>query len=81
MQDICTYLIEVRGRVDENDLNPMGPLEMTLVRMDTAATLFTVRTDQAGLIGLMRHLHGRGFALLSMTRERRVDTPRSPSDP
>mgnify|MGYP001051779136 CR=1 FL=1 len=70
MHDICTYHIEVRGQVNENTLNAGSPLEMTVVRRDTATTLFTIRADQSGLIGLMRHLHGHGFVLLSVTRER-----------
>ncbi|MGD9099076.1 MAG: hypothetical protein PVF45_01255 [Anaerolineae bacterium] len=69
MQDICTYQIEVRGQVEENDLNAMSPLQMTVVRADTASTLFTICADQSGLIGLIRHLHGRGFVLLSLHRE------------
>jgi hypothetical protein len=40
------------------------------VRGDQAATLFTVCTDQSGLIGLMRHLHGLGFVFLSVNCER-----------
>jgi len=70
MHAICTYQIEVRGQVNENDLNAISPLQMAVVRVDTAATLFTVCTDQSGLIGLLRHLHGRGFVLLSVYRER-----------
>jgi hypothetical protein len=76
MHDICTYQIEVRGQVDENDLNASSPLQMTMVRVDAdeehpnAATLFTICADQSGLIGLIRHLHGRGLVLLSLTRER-----------
>lgn len=70
MHDICTYQIEVRGQVDENDINAMSPLQMTVVRVDTVATLFTVCADQSGFIGLIRHLHGRGFVLLSVYRER-----------
>ncbi|RKY23791.1 MAG: hypothetical protein DRJ03_09070 [Chloroflexi bacterium] len=70
MQDICTYQIEVRGQVDENTFNATSPLQIAVVRMDTAATLFTICADQSGLIGLIRHLHGRGFVLLSVYRER-----------
>jgi hypothetical protein len=70
MQEICIYRIEVRGYVEENDLNTMSPFKMTVVRADTGATLFTIRADQSGLIGVLRHLHGRGFVLLSVTRER-----------
>ena len=70
MDELCTYRIEVRGQADENDLNAISPLQMTVVRVDTIATLFTVCTDQSGLVGLMRHLHGRGLVLLSVIRER-----------
>jgi hypothetical protein len=70
MQDIRTYRIEVRGQVDENDLNSMSPFKTTVIRVDRTATLFTIRTDQSGLIGTIRHLHGQGFVLLSVTCER-----------
>ncbi|MDY6878479.1 MAG: hypothetical protein SWK90_20055 [Chloroflexota bacterium] len=69
MNDVCTYLIRLRGQVDESDLNAMSPIQMTVVRADTVATLFTIHTDQSGLIGLLRHLHGHGFVLLSVNRE------------
>lgn len=70
MHDIRTYHIEVRGQVDERDLNAMSPLRMAVVRADAAATLFTIRADQAGLVGLLRHLHGHGLVLLSVYCER-----------
>jgi len=70
MNDICTYLIQLCGQVDESDLNAMSPIQMTVVRVDTASMLFTICTDQSGLIGLLRHLHGRGFVLLSVNCER-----------
>ena len=70
MHEIYTYQIEVQDQVDENDLNALSPLLTKLLRADPAATRFTVRTDQSGLVGLMRHLHGRGLVLLSVTRER-----------
>lgn len=67
MDAICTYQIELRGQVNENDLNAISPLQMAVVRADTASTLFTICTDQSGLL---RHLHGRGFVLLSVHCER-----------
>jgi hypothetical protein len=70
MDDIYTYHIEVRGRVDKHDLRTMCPIEITEVREETAATLFAIRGDQSGLIGLIRYLHGRGFILLSVTSDR-----------
>ncbi|MCP4539374.1 MAG: hypothetical protein GY832_19735 [Chloroflexi bacterium] len=66
MNDICTYQIEVRGQVDENELNATSPTQMAVVQVDMASTSFTIRTDQSGLIGLIRHLHGRGVGLLSV---------------
>jgi len=69
MNDIRTYHIQIRGQVDENEINATSPLQMTVVHRDQAATLFSVCTDQSGLIGLMRHLHGLGFVLLSIKCE------------
>ena len=66
MDDIGTYLIQLRGQVEEGEINTMSPLQMTMERGDTAATAFTVRTDQSGLIGLLRHLHGLGLTLVSV---------------
>lgn len=78
MEDICTYKIEVQGGVDEKDLNAMSPLQMTAVRVDTATMMFTVRADQSGLVGLMRHLHGRGLVFRSIAR---IDTDGSATRP
>ena len=72
MDDICTYQIAVRGRMDENELNAASPIQMTVVRGDTNATLFTICADQSGLVGLIRHLHGRGVVLLSVYREQQT---------
>ncbi len=69
MDDFCTYQIEVRGRIDEKDLNAMSPLPITIVRAESSSLQFSVYTDQAGLIGLLRHLHGRGIIFLSIMRE------------
>ena len=75
MHQVCTYHIRVQGLVDESDLNAMSPLQTAVVRADTdeaypyAATLCTIHSDQSGLIGLMRYLHGQGFVFLSVHRE------------
>lgn len=70
MQEICIYRIEVQGQIDANDLNAISPLQMEIQRVNPDATLFTVNTDQSGLIGLMRYLHGLGLAFESVKRER-----------
>lgn len=75
MHEPCIYRIKVQGQVDESELNAMSPLQIELLQADAdgqdspAATLFAVYADQSGLIGLMRHLHGRGLVLLSVSRE------------
>jgi hypothetical protein len=70
MHEVYTYQIEVQGRVAANDLNALSPLQMTVLRAEAAATRLAIHTDQAGLIGLLRHLHGSGFVILSMSRSR-----------
>jgi len=69
MEDVHIYQIEIQGRTNENDLNAGGPLQLAVLREDEIATVLTVRTDQSGLIGLLRHLHGRGAALISVRYE------------
>ena len=64
MNDTCIYRIRLRGRVNADEINATSPLQMTVVCAGTEATLLSVRTDQSGLIGLMRHLHGSGFVFL-----------------
>ena len=69
MNDICVYLIQLRGQVAEDEINAMSPLQMTVTRAVATSTLLAVSTDQSGLIGLMRHLHGLGFVFLSVQRK------------
>ena len=69
MDDLCTYQIEVRDQVAEQELNTLSPLHMTVVRAEPASMLFSIQADQSALIGLLRHLHGRGLVLLSVRRE------------
>lgn len=75
MKDTCTYRIEILGCIDVDDLNTISPLKVMMARdkIDNerreALTQFTVYTDQSGLIGLIRCLHGRGIILMSVHRE------------
>jgi hypothetical protein len=70
VNDARKYFITLGGQVTEDEANAKGPLQLTLMRAEPDATVFAVRTDQSGLVGLMRHLHGMGFELLSIDRER-----------
>ena len=65
MEDICTYQILVRGQAAEVDLQPFCPPGLTLEQLEPN-TLLTVVTDQSGIIGLIRNLHGLGLMLLSV---------------
>jgi hypothetical protein len=66
MEDVCFYQILIRGKVDESDLNINSPLILNVQPSGDACSLLSARTDQAGLVGLIRHLHGQGFILLSI---------------
>jgi hypothetical protein len=75
MRESNTYQISIHGRVDADDLNAMSPLQMTVDAVPGAseqshpATRLTIHADQAALIGLLRHLHARGFVILSVNRK------------
>lgn len=66
MDDICTYQLRVRGSLEAADIEAFCPtgLQTEPVGHDT---LLTLQTDQAGLIGLIRKLHGLGLFLLTIT--------------
>ena len=68
MNDQGRYRVQVAGRVDEKEINATSPLEMEVERIDANSTWLSVHTDQSGLIGLMRHLHGLGFVFLCVDR-------------
>jgi hypothetical protein len=69
MNDIGTYHLWLRGHIDEDELNALSPLRMTVEPTEAAVTAIAIRTDQSGLIGLLRHLHARGFVFLSVQRD------------
>lgn len=69
MQETYTYKVEVQGQIDEHVFNATSPLQVQVKKTGDTATWLTVRTDQSGLVGLIRHLHHQGFVLLSCLRE------------
>lgn len=72
MNDKITYHIQVRGEMDEDEINAMSPLHMTREWVGSTKTQFSICTDQSGLIGLMRHLHGLGYVFLAVNCEQSV---------
>ncbi len=69
MNDLYTYRVKVSGQVDACELNVRSPLEMEVERVEAESTWLSIDTDQSGLIGLLRHLHGLGFVFLSIDRK------------
>jgi hypothetical protein len=73
MHDVRPFHIRVEGQVDESTLNATSPLQVTVAQRDvdkehpSDVTLLATCADQAGLIGLMRHLHRHGFVILSVS--------------
>lgn len=66
MDDVQTYQIQISGQVAEGDIESFCPPAAELRPCGDSNTLLLVRTDQAGMVGLIRHLHGQGFVLLSI---------------
>lgn len=70
-EDVHTYWIEICGAAAEDEINAATPINLTVARAEKDKTVLTVSTDQAGLIGLLRHLHGMGFVLLLVRADTR----------
>ncbi len=73
------YRVEVRGRIDVNWLQSFdGPAKIIFGeagQMDDI-TVLNVNTDQSGMVGLVRRLHGLGMTILQLkivSNEGKVD--------
>lgn len=80
MQELCTYIIEIQGQLEEKNFNIMSPYQIKDVRVDPDTTFFTIRADQSGFIGLVRHLHQQGFVLISTQRKGQTENPGEKND-
>jgi hypothetical protein len=63
------YRIEMRGRVDVDWLQRFdGSAEISAdeTRQMEGITVLNVRTDQSGIVGLVRRLHGLGMTILQV---------------
>lgn len=66
MEDIRIYQIQIGGQVVESEIAPFSPPGWRIEPGEKGSSIFTVKTDQSGMVGLIRHLHGLGFELLSI---------------
>jgi len=63
------YRIEVRGRVDVDWLQSFDSSAEIIVdetRQMEGFTVLKMHTDQAGIVGLVRRLHGPGMTILQL---------------
>lgn len=65
------YEIMVKGDIDLSRLTDFAELNVhtaTITEERHHPALFRITTDQAGLVGLLRRIHGLGMVLLSIRR-------------
>lgn len=64
--DRRVYSIVVRGQVDEEFVVAYCPAATKMTWDGDATRLSNIHTDQAGIVGLVRHLHSLGYVVLSL---------------
>lgn len=64
------YELMVEGGIEYSWLTGFGEVEVHTERTGSGRkpTLFRIVTDQSGLVGLIRRVHGLGIVLLSVKR-------------
>jgi hypothetical protein len=65
------YTIKVEGTIDPTLADWCGPLTLAPTQGPDGATITAISgivADQAGLVGIIRHLHGLGIVLLTVER-------------
>jgi hypothetical protein len=71
LDHLSRYTIIVEGAVDEAIADWCGPLTITTSRTPDGSLvtcLADIVADQAGLVGIIRRLHGLGVVLLCVER-------------
>ncbi|MCS6826446.1 MAG: hypothetical protein NZ553_07530 [Caldilinea sp.] len=64
--DRRVYRIVVRGQVDEEFVAAYCPAAAEMTWDGEATCLSNIHTDQAGIVGLVRHLHSLGYFILAL---------------
>jgi hypothetical protein len=70
-----TYEITVRGEIDVSWLTDFGDVQTGVIAGGHRAKRFKIVTDQAGLVGLIRRLHGLGVVLVSVRQSPEAEHP------
>jgi hypothetical protein len=64
---LTAYQIKLRGYLDEDFAAAYCPPGTQISTENEVTTLGNLQTDQSGIIGLLRHLHGLGCTILELT--------------
>ena len=68
MDDVHTYQILIGGQVAESEIAAFSPPGWKIELDGATSSRMTIQTDQSGLVGLIRHLHGLGLELITISR-------------
>ncbi len=68
-QDISSYTLKLSGTLDDDFVISFCPSETIVLRENETTSLSNIRTDQSGIIGLIRNLHNLGCVILSLNSE------------
>lgn len=69
---IREYELVVFDEIESESFNRSSPIAVTAEKVGKNRCRLIAKTDQSGLIGLVRHLHHTGIVLLSIARKRQV---------
>jgi hypothetical protein len=64
------YTLTISGTLDDDFLASCCPEGTTLTTANGIAILDHIRTDQSGIIGLIRHLHNLGCVIFQVSTEK-----------
>ncbi len=65
-QDQRIYCLTLQGGVDEEFVAAYCPAGTALTRAGDVIRLANIHADQAGIVGLVRHLHNLGCTILAL---------------
>lgn len=68
--DTRLYVLRISGTLDADFLASYCPAGVTMTFHDDHITLASLRTDQSGIIGIIRQLHNFGCVLLALAVEK-----------
>ncbi len=72
ISDNRSYTLTFSGTLDDDFLASYCPEGTTLTSATGIATLDHIRTDQSGIIGLIRHLHNLSCVILQVSTEKEL---------